>query len=219
MYLPALFDKLLPSTTELTGTGTLDVYFEGFASEIGFFDVLGTLDLRWTGADGYEDDISYGDLRLDAKGIYDLLDTGYGQVKKALAPLDTVVDVLTLPVPGITQVSQLTGGPAVTLLDILSKLDPRIQLVAKLIEFQQLAPTCPAAAAPSWSAWATAWAAGSGWPRTPSSTTSARPPSRRARRRRAARSRCARPTRSTSARRPGSSRSASAQAAGATACR
>ncbi|MBC7678255.1 MAG: calcium-binding protein, partial [Pseudorhodobacter sp.] len=143
VFLPALYDRLLPSTTAFGARGTLDVFFEGFGTEIGFFDVLGTLYLRWEGATGYVDDIAYGDLRLDAEGIYDLLDVGYGQVKKTLEPLDVVVDVLTAPVPGITQVSQLTGGPAISLLDILAKLDPRVQLVAKLIEFQQLAANLP----------------------------------------------------------------------------
>ncbi len=64
-------------------------------------------------------------------------------MKKTLELLDVVIDVLTAPVPGITQVSQLTGGPAISLLDILSRLDPKVQLIAKLIEFQQLAANLP----------------------------------------------------------------------------
>ena len=144
VFLPALYDRLLPFDTVFGGTGSLDLYFEGFgAAELGFFDVLGTLDLQWTGTAGYTEDIAYENLTLDAKGVYDLLDVGYGQVKKALAPLDTVVDVLTAPVPGLSQVSTLTGGAPITLLDILAKLDPRVQLVVKLIEFQQLASNLP----------------------------------------------------------------------------
>jgi Ca2+-binding RTX toxin-like protein len=143
VYLPALFDQKLPTTTTATGSGGLDLYFESFAAEIGFFDVVGSIALAWDDGAFATDGAHYDSLEIDAKTVYDILDTGYAKAKKWLAPLNPVLDVLSAPIPVATQLAALAGQPPVTLLSILVKLHASVALVLKLVEFQQLIARLP----------------------------------------------------------------------------
>jgi Ca2+-binding RTX toxin-like protein len=145
VYLPALFDKKLPFATTATGTGGLDLYFESFAHDIGFFDVVGIITLSWTDGAFAADGVRFDKLEIDAKTVYDLLDVGYAKAKKWLAPLNPVVDVLSAPIPVVSQLAQLVGSPPVSMLSIMSKAHQSIALVLQLLEFQQLVARLPGA--------------------------------------------------------------------------
>ncbi len=143
VYLPSLFDKKLPTTTTAAGTGGLDLYFEAYASTIGFFDVLGTIAVPWTNGQFAEAGVQFGSLEIDAKTVYDILDAGYAKAKKWLAPLNPVVDVLSAPIPVASQLSELVGGPKLTTLTLLAKAHQAIALVINLLQFQQLIARLP----------------------------------------------------------------------------
>ncbi len=148
IYLPALFDRKVPTTTSITGTGGLDVYFESFASDIGFFDVVGTIRQPWAatgGADGVYEELVFGSLQLDAQTVYELLDIGYAKAKKYLAPLNPVADVLSAPIPVATQLAGLVGEPPVTLLYLLARANQKLAMILNLVAFQQLIARLPGA--------------------------------------------------------------------------
>lgn len=143
VFLPKLFDKKLPWATTAAGTGGLALYFESYASDFGFFDVLGTIDLDW--ADGVfdADGLKFGSLLIDANTVYDAVGVGFGKAKKWLAPLNPVVDVLTAPIPGISQLAQMIGEPPISLLSILAKADPRAGIIINLLQFYSLVANLP----------------------------------------------------------------------------
>lgn len=147
IFLPALFDRETPTTTSAVGGGRINVYFEGFAGELGFFDVLGTMSATWIDgsweADG-NDSFSFGHLMIDATTVSNVLDSGYDVARKALAPLNPVVDVLSAPIPVVSTMSEAVGAPPISLLSMLAKANQNIKLVLALLEFQQLLARLPA---------------------------------------------------------------------------
>lgn len=134
--LPELIGPTLPATTTLDGSGELDVYFESWASELGMFDVLGTVSLAWTSADGYRD-LEYGSLYLDAGTVKQLLFPGFQQVKEWLNPLNPAIEALQTPVPVISDISELVGEGPVTLLSILVAQGGSAEMVSRIVAFRQ----------------------------------------------------------------------------------
>lgn len=146
--LPKLFDKKLPFTTTATGSGALAVYFESYASTLGFFDVIGTIDLDWANGVFNADGEKFGHLVIDAETAYAAIGIGYQKAKKWLSPLNPVVDVLAAEIPGLSQLAKLVGAPPMTILSILAKGDPRIAVVTALLQFQQMVARLPGADGP-----------------------------------------------------------------------
>jgi Ca2+-binding RTX toxin-like protein len=145
VYLPALYDKQLGFATGAKGEGRLAVYFESYASKLGFFDVLGSIDLAWTDGEYAEEGLQFDQLQIDARTVYQALDTGYSKARKWLAPLNPVVDVLAKPIPVISDLSELVGGGQVSLMSILVKQHAAVGMIANLLQFQQLLARLPGA--------------------------------------------------------------------------
>ena len=143
VYLPALFEKKVGIDTAVSGDGGIDVYFESYAASLGFFDVMGTIDLDWH--DGVFDEAGekFGHLLIDAKTVYDILDVGYAKAKQWLAPLNPVVDLLSAPIPVVSQLSQMVGGGPISMLSILTKAHWGGALITNLLQFQQLIARLP----------------------------------------------------------------------------
>lgn len=138
VYLPTLFDKLATFETTATGSGAISTYFESFASQAGFFDVLGTIDLGW-GDDGYTSSgLQYGLLKLDVTTLNNAILPGFDKAKKWLAPLNPVVDQLAKPIPVVTNLSELVGQGPVSLLTLLQKKNTPINLIVNLLQLQNL---------------------------------------------------------------------------------
>nr|MCW2727553.1 hypothetical protein [Aeromicrobium sp.] len=136
--LPALLDKLATFETKAGGTGAISTYFESFASEADFFDVLGTIDLAWD-ENGYTDEgLRFGLLKLDVTTLNNAILPGFDKAKKWLAPLNPVVDQLSTPIPVVTSLSELVGQGPVTLLTLLQKKDTPLNLIVNLLQLQNL---------------------------------------------------------------------------------
>ncbi|WP_193612889.1 calcium-binding protein [Nocardioides lijunqiniae] len=145
VYLPALYDRKLGFATEAEGEGRLAVYFESYASKLGFFDVLGAIDLSWSDGEFATAGLEFDQLQIDARTVYQALDTGYSKARKWLAPLNPVVDVLAKPIPVISDLSELVGGGEVSLMSILVKQNAAVGMIANLLQFQQLLARLPGA--------------------------------------------------------------------------
>ncbi|WP_299056624.1 calcium-binding protein [uncultured Nocardioides sp.] len=137
VYLPAIHDGDVALDTEATGTGNVSVYFESFASQVDFFDVLGTIDLAWTGG-AYTQPLQFGQLRIDVTTLNNAILPGFDKAKKWLAPLNPVVDTLTRPIPVVTELSEVVGKGPVTLLTLLQQQKTPINLVLNLLQLQNL---------------------------------------------------------------------------------
>ena len=95
--------------------------------------VVGTFDLDWVLADieldtstgsryefKSEPEISFGNLYLDVGEFFtSFVRPMVGEVATAIKPFKPVVDTIRTPLPLISQLSQMTGGPPVTLLTLL----------------------------------------------------------------------------------------------------
>lgn len=137
-YLPTLYDKDVTFKTKATGDGKVSVYFESFASQSKFFDVLGTLDLVWKNGSYGSDGLQFGQLRIDVTTLNNAILPGFDKAKKWLAPLNPVVDVLSRPIPVVTELSEVVGKGPVTLLTLLQKQKTPINLVLNLLQLQNM---------------------------------------------------------------------------------
>ena len=146
VYLPAIYDKKMGFDTSADGEGGLAVYFESYAADLGFFDVMGTIDLDWKDGEFSEKGIQFNHLQIDAATVYDVLDFGYAKAKKWLAPLNPVIDVLNAPIPVVNDLAQMVGAGPVSLMSILVNQHASMELVANLLEFQQLVARLPGSA-------------------------------------------------------------------------
>lgn len=145
VYLPAIYDREVGFDASADGVGGLDLYFESFAGEIGFFDTVGALSLPWV-----EDEDTFGDLTfensfIDAVTFYNAVGDGFRQARSWLAPLNPVVDTLNAPIPVINDLANLVGAGPVSMLSILVKRYPDLGMLTNLIAFQQLVGKLPAA--------------------------------------------------------------------------
>ena len=137
VYLPALFDKKIESVTNVAGTGNVSVYFESFASNAKFFDVLGAIDQTWE--DGEYEDLKFGALRVDVNTFNAALVPGFEKAKKWLAPLNPVVDTLARPIPVVSSLSEMVGKGPTSLMTLLStSKNPKIALILNLLQLQNL---------------------------------------------------------------------------------
>ncbi len=137
-YLPALYDKAVAFTTKATGSGRISVYFESFASQSSFFDVLGTIDLAWSNGAYTGDGLRFGLLNVDVTTLNNAILPGFDKAKKWLAPLNPVVDTLSKPIPVVTDMSELVGKGPVTMLTLLQKQKTPINLVLNLLQLQNM---------------------------------------------------------------------------------
>ncbi|MET0449021.1 MAG: hypothetical protein ABW004_11460, partial [Aeromicrobium sp.] len=143
VYLPTLYDRLAPFTTTATGDGAISTYFESFAGQAGFFDVLGTIDLAWKDG-GYTDaGLQYGLLKLDVGTLNKAVFPGFKKALAWTAPLNPVVDTLAKPIPVVTNLSELVGQGPVSLLTLLQKNNSPINLVVNLLQMQNIAAKEP----------------------------------------------------------------------------
>jgi Ca2+-binding RTX toxin-like protein len=137
VYVPDLYAGKVARTTTATGTGRISTYFESFASEAGFFDVVGTLKLSWNGS--YQGDLEYGSLRLDVGTLRDAVLPGFEKALKWLAPLNPAVDQLSKPIPVVSEISQLAGKGSTTMLSLLqSKSGSPLTVVLNLLQLQNV---------------------------------------------------------------------------------
>lgn len=134
VYLPALYDVKVPFTTSVVGEGGLFLYFEAWASEIGFFDLLGTIDMVWKDGEFADSGLELGGLTMDAKTFYDMTVGGLAKAVDWLKPLNPVLDVLNAPIPVVSDISKLIGKGPVTLLTILAAQGGKsVEMFTKLV--------------------------------------------------------------------------------------
>ncbi|MDQ3384606.1 MAG: hypothetical protein M3503_01130 [Actinomycetota bacterium] len=163
VYLPALVGKQLPTTTTapVTGdspsTGRIDVYFEGWAGELGLFDVLGTVRAdwaqgRWQAAPGLateqgnQGNFRFDHLRVDGNTVAKAVSKGYDPVaRQVLTPLDPLIEFLTADIPVLSQLAQSVGAGRLSLLTLMNKAKQDTKLISNVIELQQLFQNLPAA--------------------------------------------------------------------------
>jgi Ca2+-binding RTX toxin-like protein len=140
VYLPELIGPTLPAATKLEeGVGGLDLYFESWASDLGFFDVVGSIRLDWdNGAFG---DLAYENMYLDATSVTVALGPGLAEAKSWLEPLSPALEALQAPVPVATQLSQMVGKGPVTLLSLLVAEGGTADLVGNAVAFRQAVDT------------------------------------------------------------------------------
>lgn len=114
----------LPIATSLTGLGQLSVQFETWGRDASFYDVGGTIDIQWNRADdaapaGGFADPSYQNLVLD-KGTWDaMLQPLFEETNEWLAPIRPVIDFVRRPIPVVSDLSRMVGGPNITLLTLM----------------------------------------------------------------------------------------------------
>lgn len=138
VYLPKLFDKDVAFTTKATGKGAISTYFESFASDAGFIDVLGTIDLDWKDGVYSANGLRFGLLKLDLTTVNNAVLPGFDKAKKWVAPLNPVVDQLTAPIPVVTNLSELVGSGPVSLMTLLQKTNTPLNLIINLLQLQNL---------------------------------------------------------------------------------
>lgn len=133
-YLPALYDVKVPFSTTVVGEGGLHLYFEGWASQVGFFDLLGTIDMEWKDGEFADSGLQLDSLTMDSKTFYDMTVGGLAKAVDWLKPLNPVLDVLNAPIPVVSDISELIGKDPVTLLTILASYGGRsIEMFTKLV--------------------------------------------------------------------------------------
>jgi Ca2+-binding RTX toxin-like protein len=143
VYLPTLYDKSATFETTATGDGAISTYFESFALEAGFFDVVGTLDLAWKDGEYGPDGLQYGLLMIDVESLNKAVFPGFKKALAWTAPLNPVVDQLAKPIPVVTNLSELVGQGPVTLLTLLQKKNTPINLIVNLLQMQNIAAAVP----------------------------------------------------------------------------
>lgn len=133
-FLPALYDVKVPFSTTVVGEGGLHLYFEGWASEIGFFDLLGGIDMDWKDGEFADSGLELSDLTMDSKTFYDMTVGGLAKAVDWLKPLNPVLDVLNAPIPVVSDISELIGKDPVTLLSLLASYGGKsIEMFTKLV--------------------------------------------------------------------------------------
>lgn len=143
VYLPTLYDKLTTFETTASGNGGISTYFESFAAEAGFFDVLGTIDLAWKDGAYTDKGLQYGLLKIDVGTLNKAVFPGFKKALAWTAPLNPVVDQLAKPIPVVTDLSELVGQGPVTLLTLLQKKNTPINLIVNLLQMQNIAAKEP----------------------------------------------------------------------------
>jgi Ca2+-binding RTX toxin-like protein len=137
--LPALYDGKVTSTTTVAGKGRVSTYFESFAGEAGFIDVVGTLLLDWSNGTYDSEGLQYGNLKLDVGTLRDAVLPGFEKALSWLAPLNPAVDQLSKPIPVVSDISQLAGKGPTTMLSLLqSKSGSPITVVLNLLQLQNV---------------------------------------------------------------------------------
>ncbi|MBD8607877.1 hypothetical protein IFT73_13525 [Aeromicrobium sp. CFBP 8757] len=136
VYVPALYDGKVKATTTATGAGRVSAYFESFAGEAGFFDVVGTVLLNWDGTYG---SLDYGRLKLDVGTLRDAVLPGFEKALAWLAPLNPAVDQLTKPIPVVTELGKLSGSSdETTMLSLLQGGKTPINVILNLLQLQNV---------------------------------------------------------------------------------
>lgn len=134
-YLPSLVDGLGTLTT-VTGTGGIDVYFEGWASELGFFDTVGFITIPWNPADPLAGSLEFSNLHIDAVSVHEAFFPGLQESLAWLNTLTPVLDTLSAPIPVVSDISKMAGGPDVTLLSFIVAGGGNVELITNLLEFK-----------------------------------------------------------------------------------
>ncbi len=143
VYLPTLYDKSATFETTASGDGSISTYFESFAGQAGFFDVVGTIDLAWKDGAYTDDGLQYGLLKIDVGSLNKAVFPGFKKALAWTAPLNPVVDQLAKPIPVVTNLSELVGQGPVTLLTLLQKKNTPINLIVNLLQMQNIAAKEP----------------------------------------------------------------------------
>ena len=77
-------------------------------------------------------EVEFKDIKLDLGDfIGNYIGPAIAKVQSYLEPVDKVLDVLTSPIPGVSDVSKLAGGPAITLLDLALIREPNNGAIAR----------------------------------------------------------------------------------------
>jgi Ca2+-binding RTX toxin-like protein len=116
-YLPGLVDGL-PVVTTADGTGALDMYFEGWAGELGFVDVLGGISIEWLNGE-FTGDLEFSDLYLDSNTVNAALGPVFESIRTLIGVYQPIFDVLGAPVPVVSDLSKKLGGPDITMISLI----------------------------------------------------------------------------------------------------
>ena len=130
-----------PSFTDTTGKASetgLSFDFNTLARDSGVFGLSGNIDIPWSAANGFTDDVTYNDVKLDVGDVIKTIATPFQVVDPYLAPVRDVVDVLRTPIPVVSDLSELAGGDEVSLLSLLGTLSdatekPQLELAYRVI--------------------------------------------------------------------------------------
>lgn len=127
----------LPSFSGATEEG-LSLGFETLAQDKGVFGLSGHVDIPWTAADGFSEEVTYNAVKLDVGDVVAAIATPFQVVDPYLAPVRDVVDVLRTPIPVVSDLSELAGGGEVSLLSLLETLSaatekPELELAYRVI--------------------------------------------------------------------------------------
>ena len=126
-----------PSFTGAAETG-LSLGFDTLAQDAGVFGLSGHVDIPWTADEGFTEDVTYDDVKLDVGDVVSAVATPFAVVDPYLAPVRDVVDVLRTPIPVVSDLSELAGGDEVSLLSLLETLSdatrkPQLELAHRVI--------------------------------------------------------------------------------------
>lgn len=143
VYLPALANKERVFDRSITGDGTVSTYFESIAGKVGFFDVVGAIDLNWKDGTYSDDGIEYGKLKLDVGTLNDAVLPGFKKALAWTAPLNPAVEQLSKPIPVVSDLSELVGQGPTSMLTLLQKKDTPINLIINLLQLQNVAAGKP----------------------------------------------------------------------------
>ncbi|WP_157432682.1 calcium-binding protein [Aeromicrobium sp. Root472D3] len=146
-YVPALAKREREFVRTVSGDGKVSAYFESFAGKVGFVDVVGGIDLDWSGGGtggGYGDGVSYGKLKLDVGTLNDAVLPGFKKALAWTAPLNPAVEQLSKPIPVVSDLSELVGKGPTSMLTLLAKKDTPITLIINLLQLQNVAAGVPA---------------------------------------------------------------------------
>ncbi len=143
VYLPALANKERVFDRSITGDGAVSTYFESFAGKVGFFDIVGGIDLAWKDGSYSDDGIEYGKLKLDVGSLNDAVLPGFKKALAWTAPLNPAVEQLSKPIPVVSDLSELVGQGPTSMLTLLQKKDTPINLIINLLQLQNVAAGKP----------------------------------------------------------------------------
>ncbi len=135
-----LYDGELTAKPSFSGDDEegLSLGFDTLAQDKGVFGLSGHIDIPWTAADGFVDEVTYNDVKLDVGDVVAAIATPFQVVDPYLAPVRDVVDVLRTPIPVVSDLSELAGGDEVSLLSLLETLSaatkkPQLELAHRVI--------------------------------------------------------------------------------------